>query len=144
MDSLPLRLSKKIEIVTESGCWIWIGALSKNGYGNVHTRPRNVVAHRAVYQAMRGAIPEGLDLDHLCRVRCCVNPAHLEPVNRTTNLERGGVLSRLRARAIKMHTQTHCKRGHEMTPENSYTYPDGKHRQCRACMREHQRTWRME
>lgn len=142
MLGLSERFAKKIEVITESGCWIWMGALSSNGYGNVHMRPiGNVVAHRIVYQEVRGFIPDGLDLDHLCRVRCCVNPYHLEPVSRFENLRRGGVIDRLLDNAKNMHAVTHCKRGHEMTPENSYTYPNGKHRQCRTCMREYQRNW---
>ena len=100
----------------------------------------NIVTHRLVYMIMRGDIPDGLDLDHLCRVRSCVNPDHLEPVSRYENLRRGGVLDRLKARAMAKHVQTHCKRGHEMTEQNSYTYPNVKHRQCRECMREH---WRV-
>ena len=92
MDLLPNSWRKKIEVVTESGCWIWTGALSKNGYGNVHIRPKNMVAHKAVYLLLRGPVPEGLDLDHLCRVRCCVNPYHLEPVTRFINLQRGNAI----------------------------------------------------
>lgn len=76
--------------VTEAGCWQWAGAMWRNGYGKpgrpVHgTR----LAHRAFYTEHRGPIPEGMDLDHLCRNRACVNPAHLEPVSRAVNLDRG-------------------------------------------------------
>src|SRR3990167_4799453 len=84
-----IQLDDLIQIVPWSGCWIWMGALSKNGYGNVHVRPKNITAHRYVYTQVRGAIPSNLDLDHLCRVRCCVNPDHLQPVTRAVNLGRG-------------------------------------------------------
>ena len=143
MISLPNKLDSKIERITESGCWIWMGALSRNGYGNIHLRPLgNVVAHRHVYSILGGIVPASLDLDHLCRVRCCVNPAHLEAVTRRENLRRGGVIDRLKNAAAAAHAQTHCKRGHEMTAANSYTYPNSKHRQCRTCMREYQRNRR--
>jgi hypothetical protein len=78
--------------VTESGCMIWLGGLDKGGYGQFHcTKGSNVkkMAHRASYEHFIGPVPEGMDLDHLCRVRCCVNPDHLEPVSRKENVRRG-------------------------------------------------------
>lgn len=71
--------------IDENGCWIWKGYVAKHGYGYQGRVP----AHRAVYIEHRGVIPPGLDLDHLCRVRACVNPDHLEPVTRAENLRRG-------------------------------------------------------
>ena len=85
---LPQRLQSKIS-VDESGCWNWTGANKGNGYGNSWLNGKNQPAHRVVYQIAIGNIKEGLDLDHLCRNRGCVNPAHLEPVTRSTNLKRG-------------------------------------------------------
>ena len=74
-------------------CWIWIGAIGTGGYGNFWVGPDRLSdrmrAHRFAYESMVGPIPEGLDLDHLCRNRACVNPAHLEPVTRRVNLRRG-------------------------------------------------------
>lgn len=75
--------------VPESGCWIWTGELNRNGYGRVWRLGRRVMAHRAMYELLVGPIPEGLVLDHLCRVRCCVNPKHLEPVTVRENTIRG-------------------------------------------------------
>ncbi len=96
------RALRKIEPCPTTGCWIWLGALHRNGYGNIRvgsmkdgTRGHRV-AHRALYEALVGPIPAGMELDHLCRVRSCVNPAHLEPVTRRENLRRGGVLDALR------------------------------------------------
>jgi hypothetical protein len=71
--------------VDSNGCWLWLGAISKNGYGSVN----GMSAHRMMYILKVGPVPEGLDLDHLCRVRRCVNPEHLDPVTRKENLNRG-------------------------------------------------------
>lgn len=73
-----------------SPCWIWQGYVNKNGYAKAtRSDGRMGLAHRVVYAEVRGPIPAGLDLDHLCRVRACVNPEHLEPVTRSENLRRG-------------------------------------------------------
>lgn len=68
-----------------AGCWPWLGAIAPSGYGRVHSR----WAHRLSYEFLVGPIPAGLDIDHLCRNRLCVNPAHLEPVTRLVNVRRG-------------------------------------------------------
>jgi hypothetical protein len=82
------------------------------------------MAHRVAYELVIGQIPAGLELDHLCRNVVCVNPAHLEPVTRAENMRR------------RSAAQTHCKHGHEFTPENTYYYwHGGRHRACRACGR---------
>ena len=70
-------------------CWLWKGTIMLNGYGQFKTRNQRHLAHRFAYNAVRGAIPDGLQLDHLCRVRACVNPDHLEPVTGTVNILRG-------------------------------------------------------
>lgn len=124
-----------------SGCWIWIRALDSGGYGRVFPRKINgkrlLKAHRISYELFKGSIPEGLDLDHLCRVRCCVNPDHLEPVTRSENCLRGetGHVSGARKRA-----RTHCIHGHEFTPENTWVYKGERH--CIQCRRESTRRWR--
>lgn len=78
-------------IVDDNGCWIWQGAKTHGGYGVVGVPGcrKNAVAHRVMYEREVGPIPGGLDLDHLCRVRHCINPDHLEPVTRRVNIERG-------------------------------------------------------
>jgi hypothetical protein len=131
------RVMQKV-IQAADGCWLWTGALSNTGYGRLArgTRPnqRRWSAHRYLYELLVGPVPDGLDLDHLCRVRHCVNPAHLEPVTRQENLLRGNTVNARRA------AQTCCVNGHEFTPENTYRQPDGT-RTCRACRREGMRRY---
>lgn len=112
-------------------CWIWKGARTSNGYGSFNVGgQRTVPAHRFAYELLVGPIPEGLDLDHLCRVRHCVNPMHLEPVTNAENILRGEAPPAVNARRDR------CKRGHEFTPENTYTTGARGDRQCRTCRRE--------
>lgn len=107
MTDLPQRFWDKVERITESGCWIWMGAVRTTSYGMEYGRfnfeGKNRYAHRVSYQCLVGPAPEGLHLDHLCRVTCCVNPDHLEPVTNAENVLRGW-----KARGRK----THCVNGH--------------------------------
>lgn len=121
-------------IETENGCWVFQGA-TKEGYGVVGLGSRgdgNALAHRLTYTHFIGEVPDGLDLDHLCRVRSCCNPWHLEPVTRWVNANRG-----LRATGYR---DSHCKNGHEYTPEN--TRMKSGYRRCVVCLRSHQRAER--
>ena len=102
-------------------CWIWKGSLNERGYG----------PHRKIYIAQKGVVPDGLQLDHLCRVRKCVNPDHLEPVTHWENQIRG-----FSPYAIKKK-QTHCVNGHEFNDENTYFRKDRPGtRECKQCSRE--------
>ena len=74
--------------VNESGCWMWSGAIHKSGYGQIKWGGNSTVAHRVVYQLIKGEIPKGLVLDHKCNVKLCVNPDHLEPVTFSINTQR--------------------------------------------------------
>ena len=121
---LPDRIASKIEVAND-GCWLWTGARSSNGYGVSWHNLRAISAHRFAYELLVGPIPEGLTLDHLCRVRHCVNPAHLEPVTMRENLLRGEGWTALNAR------KTHCPRGHSYDDEN--TYISGGKRYCLTC-----------
>lgn len=131
-----MRFWEKIE-VSSNGCWLWKSSKFSNGYGAFHLgrnpKRRNALAHRYCYEHLIGPIPEGKDLDHLCRVRHCVNPAHLEPVSRAENLRRGD----------KPKPVTQCKRGHSFTADNTYKMPNGG-RACRACRLEMKRKIREE
>lgn len=114
-----------------SGCLFWMGALNQFGYGRVGVNGRRTVAHRAIYEMACGPVDPSLELDHLCRVRCCVNPAHLEPVTKRVNGLRGvaGVKSGAMQRA-----KTHCPHGHPYSGDNLFLRASG-HRECRTCMR---------
>ena len=116
----------KIMPVTESGCWLWTGACTGSGYGNF----RSHAAHRIVYELLRGPIPEGLELDHLCRVVSCVNPDHLEAVTPRVNNLRSMSPAALHAK------KTHCPAGHLYDEANTYVSEAGS-RSCRSCGRDY-------
>lgn len=127
----------KISPEPNSGCWLWLGDININGYGRMYYKSGNhrKMAHRVVYESHFGPIPDGLELDHLCRTRSCVNPAHLEPVTKSVNAKRG-LTPRLNAERGKIIT--HCPHGHEYTSENTYIRENPKgwaSRKCRTCAR---------
>ncbi len=115
-----------------SGCWIWRGALTTSGYGNLIVNGRPVLAHRFAYAEMCAEIPDGLVIDHLCRVPACVNPYHLDPVTIGVNTRRGLCGATTTAR---FRQQTHCKRGHPLSGDNVHITALG-YRVCRTCQRE--------
>jgi HNH endonuclease len=92
------------------------------------------LVHRVVYELMKGPIPNGMTLDHLCRVEPCINTDHLEPVSMKTNIRRGDGLAGRNAR------KTHCRNGHPFSIENTYIYPNGN-RSCRICGRAMSNAW---
>lgn len=117
--------------VTDAGCWEWNLRLFPSGYGGCVPRLGGGYAHRASYEAFVGPIPDGLQIDHLCRNRGCVNPAHLEPVTIQENLRRRDAANR----------RATCVNGHEWTPANTHVRVRGS-RECRLCMRDRTRAYR--
>lgn len=126
-------IEEKVMIDPNSGCWLWTGSISPQGYGRFYdaSNPSERSAHRISYSYYIGTIPSGLDLDHKCRVRSCVNPHHLEPVTRSENLRRGIGSSILRK---KYAEATHCRAGHEITTETSRMVPRKNKTPMRRCM----------
>lgn len=118
----------KVDKTPETGCWHWTSTITTEGYGQFWFNRRPRLAHRIAYEMMVGPIPEGLVIDHLCRVRHCVNPGHMEPVTQAENNARGLSLSAANAR------KTHCKHGHPFTLENTRFTPVGE-RVCLTCRR---------
>jgi hypothetical protein len=114
------------------GHWDWTGSKNQNGYALRSGRVKPRVVHALLYQAFVGPVPHGMDLDHLCRRRSCVNPKHLEPVTHRENCARGAVNQNV--------GKTHCIRGHLLSGDNLYVTRSGK-RDCRECMRAHKRAW---
>lgn len=111
-----------------TACWVWTGFRERSGYGRFTCAGVRKLAHRWSYELLVGPVPEGLQLDHLCRNRSCVNPAHLEPVTGRTNILRGECDAADNAR------KTHCKRGHLLAGNNIY-WRSGNRRECATCRR---------
>lgn len=121
--------------VPESGCWLWLGSIDRCGYGKMcNRRDRESLAHRNSYRAFVGPIPQGLEIDHLCKVRCCVNPLHLQAVTHRENVVRGDAAT---SPNLYNRRKTYCKRGHELAGENLRVkiYKGKKSRLCLICTR---------
>jgi hypothetical protein len=124
-EQLKELVASRIQI-DSNGCWIWQRAVSSHGYGSFIVAGKQFRAHRLSYEAHRGPIPKGLVLDHLCRVKQCCNPDHLQAVTQRENTLRGENFIAALAQA------THCKHGHPLSGDNLYLHPNGG-RDCRAC-----------
>lgn len=135
-------LAERIRALSEpdaNGCWIWRKRLSNVGYGQIGVRRpegvRTMSAHRVSYEAFVGPIPDGLVIDHLCRVRACVNPEHLEPVTQRQNVMRSPI-----APGAINAAKTHCPKDHPYDDENTvhYMHKNGttRVRLCRTCQRD--------
>lgn len=127
-----LRLERRSIVDPATGCRIWQGTCNQFGYGAITYKPpgvkvKTMAVHRLAYRLLVGPIPDGMQLDHTCRVRPCWEPTHLEVVTCRQNLIRGKTITARKA------TQTVCVRGHEFTPENTYIKPNGC-RECRTCI----------
>jgi hypothetical protein len=134
---LKERILRKIVVDEDTGCWKWKGNVATNGYGTLGVGSRTdrsrktEYAHRASYIAFVDQIPEGKELDHLCRNRDCVNPDHLDPVTRRENIMRGDGPKKF---GLINSMKTHCLRGHLFDEVNTYYRPSGG-RVCRECTR---------
>ena len=126
---LPETMHEYVDV--QGDCWIWQREIDRHGYGRVRKQGHNRRAHRLVYELLVGPIPDGMTIDHLCRVRSCVNPDHLEPVTATENVRRSPLV-----------TPTHCVNGHLLADGNVYVSagrPTWK--VCRLCQRKRSRDW---
>lgn len=121
------RFESWYAVEPNTGCWLWLGSPSKNGYGRFSLGDKVFYAHRVSYQQFKGPIPQGLQLDHLCRQRCCVNPDHLEPVTVQENVARG--VSAL----TPSDRRGSCRNGHPYDPSDVITKRGM--RECGACVR---------
>jgi hypothetical protein len=141
-NALVARFWRNVEAMP-NGCWLWTGRLDKKGYGIVTVEGKRIKPHRFSYELLIGPFPEDLYPDHTCHnqdISCpggpeclhrrCVNPGHLEPVTRATNVMRGkGITANNRRK-------THCIHGHPFNEENTYVPPNGYWRRCRQCRRQ--------
>jgi hypothetical protein len=128
-------MSKVVWNGDEDECWTWAGSPTNMGYGRFGFEGHRELAHRVSYRIFKGDIPDGLHIDHLCRTPMCVNPVHLEAVTCRTNVLRG--IGPTAANAKKEF----CKRGHALTPENTYVYASTGYRNCRICKRMLKTEW---
>jgi hypothetical protein len=123
------RLAEKA-VMDTGGCWTFVGALTQGGYGQIWWKGANRLAHRVSYELHFGPAAAGLQLDHLCRNRACINPVHLEPVTSHENARRAGMPI-----AARQLAKTHCAHGHPFDEINTYVHPATGHRHCRECSR---------
>lgn len=123
------------KVVKTDACWLWSAGKSKSGYGMIWVASGSgggamQYAHRVSWELQRGAIPDGMHIDHrVCRDKACVNPDHLVVCTLLENIMQPD------GAPAKLKSQTHCKRGHPFTPENTIFYNNG--RKCRACSLEY-------
>ena len=123
------EFAERIRYEENSTCWLWKGCINPNGYGQFNISGKMRGSHRVSYELYKGKIPEGLVIDHLCRVRHCVNPEHLEAVTNQENCLRG-----ISHQSLK----THCPHGHEYNKINTFIDKKG-YRKCIECDRIGQR-----
>lgn len=110
------RFNRKYQVL-EDGCWKWLGAIGRDGYGNFTVNGKTISPHKFAYEQFVGAIESGFQVTHLCKNRCCVNPNHLDLI------ESLGAFNA---------SKTHCPNGHEYDSQNTYKTPSGK-RMCKTC-----------
>ena len=131
LDKLPQKYRDRIIVEAETACWLWQKNINKAGYGHYQPsfRGKTYRAHRLIFELVKGHIPDGLEIDHKCRVKNCVNPEHLELVTHAENCRRS---------PLNMLRKSHCRNGHEFDGENTLWVrgTNGRpYRQCRVCNR---------
>lgn len=126
-DTALARFSDKIERIPFSTCWYWLGALDRDGYAQFRLDGRAPMAHRVAYEHFVAKIGDGLEIDHLCKNRSCVNPTHLQPVPHAENVRRGDA-------GKWLAQKTHCPVGHLYSQENTRFKKRGVGRSARMCI----------
>lgn len=128
-NTLDQAFFSRIKKQPDGGCWLYTGYITPNGYGTFGYQKKFHYAHRFSYEFYKGPIPEGLEVDHLCKVRNCCNPDHLEAVTTLVNQHRANP------------PKDHCNRGHAFDEENTFYVKKGERfkRYCRACNRDRTR-----
>jgi len=135
-ESLLKRFADSIFPEPNTGCWLWGGSIAGRGYGTLTTKKKHIYAHRLSYTMYKGAIPEGLTIDHMCNNTYCVNPDHLQVLSLRENVLKNKSGPSENAR------KTHCKYGHPFSGEN-LLIEKGRFRVCRICRTNHNRRKRI-
>ncbi len=132
----PLTPSERfwVKVDKTETCWIWLGSRRGKDYSAFPLNNKMVAAHVWAWEQENGPVPDGLELDHLCRTHLCVRPSHLEAVTPRENVLRGESFAAANA------SKTHCPSGHPYSDENTYIRPDGG-RECRRCHLRHSRAY---
>jgi len=128
--SLIERVKRQVVMEPEMGCWLRQGALHEDGYGLIWQGGRTRLAHRFMYEAFFGAIPEGFEVHHICKSKNCCNPGHLMVVSHQEHMEL----------TPRSRSWTHCKRGHPFDEANTLIESNGR-RHCRTCNKERFKAW---
>lgn len=144
-DARPIKERLQKLINRANGCWEWTGRITYQGYGQIcvgsrtDNSRRNRQAHIVSYETFVGEVPKGLELDHTCRNKRCINPDHLEAVTHSVNMKRAIYKAGKRPGAIFNLNKTECKWGHPL----DYIYPNGKKRGCTTCRRAISKSWQL-
>lgn len=128
--------SQYISSWDDDKCWEWLGNKNGNGYGQFKKFGQVIRLHKFSYEFFKGRVPKGLEIDHLCRIRHCFNPNHLEAVTHQENILRGNVVGSNKGH----HSKTHCPQGHEYNEKN--LVKSAKWRTCRICKNKRNRIYR--